>query len=131
MLDDTNFGDVVHGLVSSEVELSEEEIRFYRAKKLLGSMKIEQVMKAEDNNDVEKGSLDFCLELAKVINGEVDGDITNIELKRLEDIYIWSMPNSKLSEEQKREVLVWCERDGHEELVDNIQQKMLKGNENG
>ena len=60
MLDDTNFGDVVHGLVSSEVELSEEEIRFYRAKKLLGSMKIEQVMKAEDSNDVEKGSLDFC-----------------------------------------------------------------------
>lgn len=116
------------GLMPDE-SLSESKLRMIRARSLLSNLDPNLVIESEENRRVEPGSYNFCTSLAKVVNGESNREITDIELKRLEDIYLWSYPNMKLTPKQKKQILDWCKRDGHNELVENIEQVLEKGDE--
>jgi hypothetical protein len=88
----------------------ESERRQQRAKWLLDNILLDNVKLAVENQSLETSVIDFLEGVTDRLKTE-SPVVTQLELDRLEDAYMWSLPHAKLSIDQIRQVATWCRRD--------------------
>ena len=117
-------------------ELSEAQRRFLRARWVVANLTRKRLDAAIVANLLEPDTVTVVEEAARVVAMVEDGtaepeDLLPVVVDRLEDALMWSMPNAMLNEEQKRQVVEWCRRDGHDELADDVEREIEKEKEKG
>lgn len=117
-------------------ELTEAQRRFLRARWVVANLTRERLDAAIAANCLEPDTVDVVEEAARVVRMVEDGDaepedLLPVVVDRLEDAFMWSVPNAELSEEQKRQVVEWCRRDGHGELADDVERSLDEEKEKG
>lgn len=110
-------------------DMSPEKGRVVRAKWLVEEMKVENVKDAVDQKKLEPDAVQFVGSVAVLVAAIESGDedaakLTPAMLARLEDAYVWSLPTSRLTPEQKRQAADWCRRCGNEELANEIEKNV-------
>ena len=91
-------------------DLEPEQRRILRAKWLVENINQSNLRKATDNRMLEESVIDFVSSMQIELEKEIP-TIKQLELDRLEDAFMWSLPYAKLTREQRRQVAERCKRD--------------------
>lgn len=119
--------------------MTEPQRRLMRMRWLLKELNEDMLRQAEEKRLVEAGTVAFAKGMVTSVK-EIDtvlakaenmiSNLTQIELDKLEDAYMWSLPHAQLTIEEQKKVMEMCIKNGQHELANEIKKTIEEKEEN-